>query len=57
MHRLENGVRSWWRGLWPELVELDTYRELKRVDAKLKEWPNAIPLMEAGLSDLSAIGP
>ena len=40
----------------PELVELDAYRTLKDVDDKLKKWPSAIPLLEAGLKAAKVTG-
>lgn len=48
--------RSWRRSLDPELVELDAYRAMKKIDAKLQEWPHAIPLLEAGLRASKATG-
>lgn len=45
-------VRAWWRfERWkrrrnPELVELDAFRELSEIERKLKDYPNAKPLLE-----------
>lgn len=45
-------VHRWWRfQKWkrrrnPELVELDAFRELVKIERKLKEYPNARPLRE-----------
>ena len=44
-------VRAWWRfEHWkrrrnPELVELDAFRELSEIERKLKDYPNAKPLL------------
>lgn len=48
--------QDWRRKRNPELVELDAYRILKRVDRMLKEWPHAIPLLEAGLKAAKITG-
>ena len=45
-------VRAWWRFKhWkrrrnPELVELDAFRELLEIERRLKDYPNAKPLLE-----------
>lgn len=39
-----------------ELVELDAYRELVSLEQKLKEYPCAIPLLEAALSAYETTG-
>ena len=45
-------VHRWWRfQKWkrrrnPELVELDAFRELLEIERKLKDYPNAKPLLE-----------
>ena len=49
-------LRKWWRGMWPELVELDAYRALKWIDEKLKTWPRAIPLHEAAMQACRVTG-
>ena len=41
----------WRRRRNPELVELDAYRELVFLERRLKEYPRAIPLLEAALRD------
>ena len=41
--------KMWRRKRNPELIELDAYRELVFLERKLKEYPRAIPLLEATL--------
>ena len=41
--------KMWRRKRNPELVALDAYRELVFLERKLKEYPRAIPLLEAAL--------
>jgi len=41
--------KIWRRKRNPELVALDAYRELVFLERKLKEYPRAIPLLEAAL--------
>ena len=48
--------KMWRRRRNPELVELDAYRELVFLERKLKEYPSAIPLLEAALRDYETTG-
>ena len=48
--------RLWRRNRNPELVELDAFRELVAIERRLKEYPNAVPLLEAAVKNYAITG-
>ena len=48
--------QAWRRKRNPELVELDAFRETVWIEKKLKDYPNAVPLLTALLSAYKITG-